>query len=143
MGVGKFVHTVYKAGTVGNWTLIFSKSILSSAYTVSEYKMVSSSNCPSHSPLPMVPEIMPIVERLTREELEEILPLVLWPNFNKDNIESFPQGWLGAWGEKEDECLSRVLRVCMRAKWRRLLVRRDLSQVVEALYAVVVCGNIF
>ena len=56
---------------------------------------------------------MPIVERLTREELEEILPLVLWPNFDKDNIESFPQGWLGSWGEEEYKCVSRVVRVCM------------------------------
>ena len=62
---------------------------LSSAYTVSEYKMVSSSDRPSRSPLPMVPEIVPIVERLTGEELEEISPLVLWPNFDEDNIESF------------------------------------------------------
>ena len=46
-------------------------------------------------PSPMVPKIVPIVERLTGEELEEISPLVLWPNFDKDNIESFLQGWLG------------------------------------------------
>ena len=75
---------------------------------------------------PTVPEIVPIFERLTGEELEEILPLVMWPNFDEDNIESFPQGWLGSWGEEEDECLSRVLHVCRRASRRRYLLRRDL-----------------
>ena len=90
---------------------------------------------------PTVPEIVPIFERLTGEELEEILPLVLWPNFDEDNIESFPQGWLGLWGEEEDKCLSRVLCVCLRATRRRYLLRRDLLRVVEALYAVVVRGS--
>ena len=102
--------------------------------------MSSPSNRPSQ---PAVPEIMPIFDRLTGEELEAISPLVLWPNFDEENIESFPQGWLGTWGEEEDECLSWVLHVCMWATRRRLLARRDLSQVVEALYAVVVRGNIF
>ena len=92
-------------------------------------------------PQSMVPEIMPIFERLTGEELEEISPLVLWSNFDEDNIELFPQGWLGSWGEEEDESLSRVLRVCLRATRRRYLLRRDLSRVIEALYAVVVRGS--
>ena len=86
---------------------------------------------------------MPIVDRLTGEELEAISPLVLWPNFDEENIESFPQGWLGSWGEEENANLSRVLRVCRRASRRRLLLRRDLSRVVEAFYAVVVRGNFF
>ena len=85
--------------------------------------MVSPSRCPSP---PTVPEIVPIFERLTKEELEGVLPLVLWPNFDEDNIELFPQGWLGLWGEEEDECLSRILRVCVWAARRRYLVRRDL-----------------
>ena len=101
--------------------------------------MSSPSNRPSQ---PAVPEIMPIVDRLTGEELEAISPLVLWPNFDEDNIESFPQGWLGSWGEEEDKCLSRVLRVCLRATRRRYLLRRDLSRVIEALYAVVVRGSL-
>ena len=92
---------------------------------------------------PTVPEIMPIFERLIGEELEEISPLVLWPNFDEDNIESFPQGWLGSWGEEEDKNLSRILRVCLRASGRRYLLRRDLSRVVEALYAVVVRDTFF
>ena len=96
---------------------------------------------PLHSPQPTVPKIVPIFERLTGEELEEILLLVMWPNFDEDNIESFPQGWLGSWGEEEDECLSRVLRVCLRATRRRYLLRRDLSRIIEALYAVVVRGS--
>ena len=93
-------------------------------------------------PQSTVPEIVPIFERLTGEELEEISPLVLWPNFDEDNIESFPQGWLGSWGEEEDENLSRVLRVCLRATRRRYLLRRDLLRVIEALYAVVVRGSL-
>ena len=92
---------------------------------------------------PTVPEIVPIFERLTGEELEEISPLVLWPNFDEDNIESFPQGWLGSWGEEEDKNLSRILRVCLRASRRRYLLRRDLLRVVEALYAVVVRDSFF
>ena len=97
---------------------------------------------PSHRPSQLtVPKIVPIFERLTGEELEAISPLVLWPNFDEENIESFPQGWLGSWGEEEDECLSRVLRVCLRATRRRYLLRRDLSRVIEALYAVVVRGS--
>ena len=102
--------------------------------------MSSPSNRPSQ---PAVPEIMPIVDRLTGEELEAISPLVLWPNFDEENIESFPQGWLGSWGEEENENLSRVLRVCRWASRRRFLLRRDLSRVVEAFYAVVVRGNFF
>ena len=46
-------------------------------------------------------------------------------------------------GEEEDENLSRILRVCLRASRRRYLLRRDLSRVVEAFYAVVVRGNFF
>ena len=102
--------------------------------------MSSPSDRPSQ---PAVPEIMPIFERLTGEELEAILPLVLWPNFDEDSIESFPQGWLGLWGEEEDENLSRILRVCLRASRRRYLLRRDLSRVVEAFYAVVVRDRFF
>ena len=102
--------------------------------------MSSPSNRPSH---PAVPEIVPIFERLTGEELEAISPLVLWPNFDEENIESFLQGWLGSWGEEEDENFSQVLRVCLRASRRRYLLRRDLSRVVEAFYAVVVCGSFF
>ena len=102
--------------------------------------MSSPSDRPSQ---PAVPEIVPIFERLTGEELEAISPLVLWPNFDEENIESFPQGWLGSWGEEEDENLSRILRVCLRASRRRYLLRRDLSRVVEAFYAVVVRGNFF
>ena len=94
-------------------------------------------------PQSTVPEIVPIFERLTGEELEEISPLVLWPNFDEDNIESFPQGWLGSWGEEEDKNLSWILRVCLRASRRRYLLRRDLSRVVEAFYAVVVRGSFF
>ena len=139
MGVGKFVHVVYKAGTAESGTLILFKLICLTLYCSRIHKMVSPSRRPSP---PMVPEIVPIFERLTEEELDEILPLVLWPNFDEDNIESFPQGWLGLWGEEEDECLSRILRVCIRAARRRYLVRRDLSRVVEALYAVVVRDTI-
>ena len=80
--------------------------------------MSSPADCPSQ---PMVPEIMPIFERLTGEELEEISLLVLWPNFDNDNIESFPQGWLGSWGEEEDKNLSRILHVCLRASVRDLV----------------------
>ena len=105
--------------------------------------MVSPSHRPSRSPPSTVPEIVLIFERLTEEELEGVLPLVLWPNFDEDNIESFPQGWLGSWGEEEDENLSRILRVCLRASRRRYLLRRDLSRVVEAFYAVVVRGSFF
>ena len=86
----------------------------------------------------MVPEVIPIVERFTAEELDAVSPLVLWPNFDEDNIESFPRGWLGSWGAEEEEGLSRVLRVCMRATRRRVLARRDLSRVVEAIYAIMV-----
>ena len=139
MGVGKFVHTVYKAGTAEKWTLIFSKLICPTLYCFRVHKMASPSRHPSP---PTVSEIVRIFERLIEEELEEILPLVLWPNFDEDNIESFPQGWLGSWGEEEDECLSRILHVCVQAARRRYLVRRDLSRVVEALYAVVVRSNI-
>ena len=102
--------------------------------------MSSPSNRPSQ---PAVPEIMPIFDRLTGEELEAISPLVLWPNFDEENMESFPQGWLGSWGEEENENLSRVLRVCRRASRRRFLLRQDLSRVVEAFYAVVVRSNFF
>ena len=102
--------------------------------------MSSPSNRPSQ---PAVPEIMPIFDRLTGEELEAISPLVLWPNFDEDSIESFPQGWLGSWGEEDDKNLSRLLRVCLRASRRRYLLRRDLSRVVEAVYAVVVRGSFF
>ena len=102
--------------------------------------MSSPSDRPSQ---PAVPEIMPIFERLTGEELEAISPFVLWPNFDEDSIESFPQGWLGSWGEEEDENLSRILRVCLRASRRRYLLRRDLSRVVEAFYAVVVHDRFF
>ena len=109
MGVGKFVHTVFKTGTAGKWTLIFSKLVCPNLYCFRAHKMVSSSRRPSP---PTMSEIVPIFERLTEEELEEISPIVLWPNFDEDNIESFPQGWLGSWGEEEDECLFRVLRVC-------------------------------
>ena len=59
-------------------------------------------------PSPMVPKIVPIVKRLTVEELEEVSSLELWPNFDEDNIESFPEGWLGSWGMEEEEGLSRV-----------------------------------
>ena len=131
VGVGKFVHTVYKVGTVGNWTLIFSKLICPTFILLPNTKMVSPSNRPSRSPPPTVPKIVPIFERLTGEELEEVSPLVLWPNFDEDNIESFPQSWLGSWGEEEDECLSWVLHVCMRAARRRYLVRRDLLRVCD------------
>ena len=143
MGVGKFVHVVYKAGTVENWIPNFSKSICPSLILFRVHRMSSPVDRPSHSPQPTVPKIAPIFERLTGEELEEILPLVLWPNFDEDNIESFPQGWLGSWGEEEDENLSRILRVCLRASRRRYLLRRDLSRVVEAFYAVVVRGIFF
>ena len=91
----------------------------------------------------MVPKIVLIVERLTWEELDEVSPLVLWPNFDEDNIESFLQGWLSPWGEEEEESLSWVLRVRMRATQRRFLARRDLSRVVEAIYAVVVRDRVF
>ena len=102
--------------------------------------MSSPSDRPSQ---PAVPEIMPIFERLTGEELEAISPLVLWPNFDEDNIESFLQGWLGSWGEGEDKNLSQILRVCLRASRRRYLLRQDLLRVVEALYAVVVRDSFF
>ena len=138
MGVGKFVHIVYKADTVENWIPNFSKSICPLFILFRAQRMSPPINRPSQS---TVPEIVPIFERLTGEELEEISPLVLWPNFDEDNIESFPQGWLGSWGEEEDENLSRVLRVCLRATRRRHLLRRDLSRVIEALYAVVVRGS--
>ena len=101
------------------------------------------SSPPDRPSRPTVPEILPIFERLTGEELEAISPLVLWPNFDEDNIGSFRQGWLGLWGEEEDENLSRILRVCLRASRRRYLLRRDLSRVVEAFYAVVVRGSFF
>ena len=136
------MHTVYKAGTAGNGTLIFSKSICPMLILFLNTAMVLPSNRLLRSSPPTVPEIVPIFERLTEEELEEVLPLVLWPNFNEDNIKSFPQGWLGSWGEEEDECLSRVLCVCMQAARRRYLVRRNLLRVVEALYAVVVHDSI-
>ena len=123
---------------MGNWTPNFSKLISPTLILFQTHKMVSPTGHPSHSLQPAVPKIVPIFERLTEEELGEISPLVLWPNFDEDNIESFLQGWLGSWGDEEDECLSLVLRVCLRAMRRRYLVRRDLSWVVEALYAVVV-----
>ena len=138
MGVGKFVHVVYKAGTVENWIPNFSKSICPLLILLQVQRMSSPIDHPSQ---PTVPEIVPIFERLTGEELEEISPLVMWPNFDEDNIKSFPQGWLGLWGEEEDKCLSRVLRVYLRAMRRRHLLRRDLLRVVEALYAVVVHGS--
>ena len=143
MGVGKFVHTVYKAGTAGNGTLIFSKSICRTLILFPNTTMVLPSNCPFRPSPPTVPEIVLIFERLTEEELEEVAPLGLWPNFNEDKIEWFPQGWLGSWGEEEDKCLSRVLHVCMWVAQRGYLVRRDLLRVVEALYAVVVHDSIF
>ena len=118
------MHVVYKAGTVENWIPNFSKSIYLLLILSRVQRMSSPIDRPSQ---PTVPEIVPIFESLTGEELEEILPLVLWPNFDEDNIESFPQGWLGSWGEEEDENLSWILRVCLRASRRRHLLRRDLS----------------
>ena len=148
VGVGKLCMQYIRQVLWGKGLQI-SQVNLSSAHIKAEYNgfVVTVSDllspCLNQSPLPMVPEIAPIVERLTGEELEEVSPLVLWPNFDEDNIESFPHGWLGPWGTEEEESLSWVLRVCMWATQRRSLARRDLSQVVEAIYAVVVRDCVF
>ena len=113
---------------------------------LADIMVLSSLSCAPSSPSnrlkrslsPMVPEVIPIVEKLAAEELDAVSLLVLWPNFDEDNIELFPCGWLGSWGTEEEEGLSRILRVCMRVMQRRFLARRDLSWVVEAIYAAVV-----
>ena len=91
------MHTVYKAGAVGKWASNFFKLLCLAPILLFNIMFLlsppstpnSSSGCPQQSLSPMVPKIVPIVKRLTAEELDKILLLVLWPNFDEDNIESF------------------------------------------------------
>ena len=58
------------------------------------------------------PEVVPLVEHLPTKELDLVSPLVLWPIFDEENIESYPRRWIGLWTEEEDRLLSRIPHVC-------------------------------
>ena len=87
------------------------------------------------------PEVVPLVEHLSTEELDSESLLVLWSIFDEENIESYPCRWIGLWTEEEDRLLSLVLCVCHRAIQRPFLASSDLSQVGVSIYAVVVCRS--
>ena len=56
---------------------------------------------------------MLLVEHLPTEELDSGSPLVLWPNFDADNIVFYRCRRIGLWTEEEDRLLSRVLCVSL------------------------------
>ena len=80
MGVGKFLHVVYKVGTVGKRTSTFpvSSILLIHCYCIA---VAMSPSLHLHtspgSPRSESPGLVPIVECMTTEELDSVFPLVL------------------------------------------------------------------
>ena len=95
---------IYKVDNVGKWTSNFFELLclapvlrIDIMVSLSPSSVLSlPSNRLKRSPLRRVPKIVPIVKSLTAKELDNVSPLVLWHNFDEDNIESFPQGWLSS-----------------------------------------------
>ena len=118
MGVGKFLHVVYKVGTVGKWTSTFLCSQYSSPLLPCHQQYYSenvftcmfwrSAGFPRLESLTVVP----VVVHLSTEDLDLVSLLVLWPNFDEDNITFYPRCLVGLWMKEQDELLSRVLRMC-------------------------------